>query len=76
VLKEVPESIGKMIAHNVAAVAELTQIAVTEPPISTAELRGRAAKLIDETLGRGDSGGIWAISRVVVQRRQTLLPSE
>ena len=26
------------------------QIAVTEPPVSTAELRGKAAKLIDETL--------------------------
>ena len=25
VLKEVPESIGKMIAHNVAAIAELTE---------------------------------------------------
>jgi hypothetical protein len=47
VLKEVPESIGEMIAHNVAAIAELTQ-----------RIKALVAARLDSTLARICGGRI------------------
>ena len=81
VLKEMPESIGKMIAHNVAAIAELTErIKALDASISRL-----AAERYPETIYLQQVSGVGPITSLYFvlkvgnpgrfQRRATLEPS-